>query len=158
MNLNDQLTPRYYGVFSALNRKQYPNSCYMSWLVSCLHILISSFVAHVYSQQALVPPPTIPRCFNSPSEINAYPNSALPGHVPEILEGTCQLAEALYNIAELNNNTADPGNDQDLSVRKALYLNIVKWLDRLPLKLTTQHNFTPQTCFLQSVLPLSPPC
>lgn len=128
--------------YAAANKDEQLIYSKILWGLFCFE----SIVAYVYLQQSLIPPPTIPR---RPSATPTSSDSTLPGGIPEILDATCQLSEALYKVMQLNSSTEDPGSDEDLSTRKHLYDTVTKWLGLLPPKLNPHDNYTHQTCFLR---------
>ncbi|PFH61397.1 hypothetical protein XA68_17449 [Ophiocordyceps unilateralis] len=119
-----------------------------------------SIVGYVYLQQSLLKPPNVPRCFepavssNCPSvnlDFNGEPftsTSTSPPFVPGILDATCELSLALYEVMQWNADSQEPGSEIDLTKRRQFYAENQSWRHRLQRHLTAEGNFTPQTCFL----------
>lgn len=124
-----------------------------------------SIVGYVYLELSLLKPPSIPRCFESPSSdhggssatahnIDLFGNryetgSRPPPFVPGVLYAACDLSELLYQSMLWNAEASEVGSPQDLKKRTNLHTNVLEWRNQLPKYLKEDCNFTPQTCFLR---------
>lgn len=111
-------------------------------------------------QQSLIPPPTVPRCFEllvSESGCGQLSGMAAvisqePLSVSGVLDATCQLSEHLYRTMRLNSESEQVGSEEDLAQRRRYYNDIVNWRFTLPNHLKDEENFTFQTAFLRCVI------
>lgn len=111
----------------------------------------------------MVPPPTIPRCFEkaSASSSQTVPNVDVAGNehtsesrsppiVPGIFDASCQLAVMLYSSMLWNSAPSNVvGSPNDVAKRSELLEAVRNWSMTLPSHLREGVNFTPQTCFLR---------
>ncbi|KAF7554129.1 hypothetical protein G7Z17_g3135 [Cylindrodendrum hubeiense] len=120
-----------------------------------------SIATYLYLDLSLIPPPTIPRCFEEveqpsstqPGNVDIFgepftAGSSPPPFVPGILNATCDLSMFLYQAMD-RNIEADVGSDEDLQARRSLYKHVVEWRRFLPAYMKYESNPTPQTCFLR---------
>ena len=121
-------------------------------------MFLYSIVAYIYLEQSLIPPPTIPRCFDQPSlESNPEGDSGVINDafrkntfVPGILNAICDLSELLYRVMQWNSSMKSSGHE-DMSKRRRFYPEAQDWRRQLPDRLKEEHNFTSQTYLLRYV-------
>lgn len=67
----------------------------------------------------------------------------------------CDLSELLYKVMLWNTGAqGNLGSEEDIDKRRQLFAALQQWRRRLPEHLREDTNFTPQTCFLRSVVPV----
>ncbi|KAK7409390.1 hypothetical protein QQX98_008452 [Neonectria punicea] len=120
-----------------------------------------SIVAYVYLELSLIPPPKVPRCFETderlsptqPGNVDLFgapytAASTSPPFVPGIQHAVCDLSLFLYRVMRVNDR-ANVGSDEDLETRRGLHKELVQWRRLLPSYMKFESNLTPQTCFLR---------
>ena len=66
------------------------------------------------------------------------------------LDAGCQVAALLYEVMIYNaSHDTVPATAEDLKKRRELYAEVLDFRDSLPSRLSSDSNFTPQTCLLR---------
>jgi hypothetical protein len=116
--------------------------------------------SYSYLQPSLLPSPTIPPPLGythwSEEGMNVdfigrpfTETSPQPPFVPGIFRSCAEIAEKQYRMILYNIQTKNElGSDQDLSIRRTFYYELMDWQVKLPRHFRPDVNFTPETCFL----------
>ncbi|KAK4235023.1 hypothetical protein C8A03DRAFT_18175, partial [Achaetomium macrosporum] len=123
---------------------------------------IESVISNVYLKRPLIPPPSLPYCYDGRDVPGANtdifgqpfgPYSPEPPFVPGTLPVMNQISVLQYRVIEYNTlSRCTAGGEQDMRMRRDFLLQLARLEASLPPSLRYRENMTPQTIYLKTYM------